>query len=82
MLQHMRERESEDAFLDDFPWIGGKPGRRAVRFTAVWVTALVALAVMILVSFATMNFVLAALLITLLVVVAVLPQLFLIGSRI
>lgn len=82
MLQHMREEESGDAFLNDFPWIGGKPGRRAVRFTAVWITALVFLAVAIVVSFVTMQFALAVLFIIVLVVVAVLPHLFLVGSRI
>lgn len=81
-LEHMRRAESKDGFLNDFPWVGGTPGRRAMRFTAIWVALLVVLAVSILLSFITMHFVLAALFIILTVVVAVLPTLFLVGSRI
>ncbi|HIJ16359.1 MAG TPA: hypothetical protein HA364_01095 [Thermoplasmata archaeon] len=78
----MQRSEGRDDFLNDFPWIGGKPGRRAVKFTAVWVTLLVVLAVSILVSFVTMHFVLAIVLIFVTALVGVLPQLFLVGSRI
>jgi hypothetical protein len=82
MLQHKQRAEGRDGFLNDFPWIGGKPGRRATKFTAVWVVLLVVLAISILVSFITMRFVLAVVLIFLTALVGVLPQLFLIGSRI
>ncbi len=82
MLQHMQRAQGKDDFLNDFPWVGGTPGRRAKAFTAIWVTLLVVLAVSILLSFITMHFVLAFVFIALTVVVAVLPQLFLIGSRI
>ncbi len=82
MLQHMHRADGKDDFLNDFPWIGGKPGRRAMKFTAVWVTLLVVLAVSILVSFVTMHFVLAIVLIFVTALVGVLPQLFLVGSRI
>jgi len=81
-IQHMKGEGGRDDFLNDFPWVGGTPGRRAVKFTAVWVTLLVVLAVSILASFITMHFVLAGIFIILTVVVAVLPQLFLVGSRI
>jgi hypothetical protein len=82
MLEHMRREGGKDDFLNDFPWIGGKPGRRAVKFTAIWVTLLVVLAVAILLSMITMHFVLGIVFIVLLVIVALLPQLMLIGSRI
>lgn len=82
MIQHMQRAQDRDGFLNDFPWIGGTPGRRAMRFTAIWITLLVILAVSILLSFATMHFVLAFILIFLTALVAVLPTLFLIGSRI
>ncbi len=82
MLQHMQRAEGRDDFLNDFPWIGGKPGRRAMKFTAAWVTLLVALVISILVSFVTMHFVLAIVLIFVTAIVGVLPQLFLVGSRI
>jgi len=78
----MQRAEGKDDFLNDFPWIGGKPGRRAVKFTAVWVTLLVIFAVSILLSFITMHFVLAAVFIILTVLTAILPQFFLVGSRI
>ena len=82
MLEHMRREEGKDAFLNDFPWIGGRPGGRAVKFTVVWVTLLVVLAVAILLSMITMHFILGIVFIVLLVTVAMLPQLMLIGSRI
>lgn len=81
-LEHMRREAGKDDFLNDFPWIGGKPGRRAMKFTAVWVTLLVILAISIVVSFITLHFVLAVVFIIATVFVAVLPQLFLVGSRI
>lgn len=82
MVRKMERAKGKDDFLNDFPWIGGKPGRRAMRFTAIWVTMLVVLAVSILISFITMHFILAAVFIVLTVAVAVLPTLFLVGSRI
>lgn len=81
-LEHMRGRGDKDGFLNDFPWVGGAPGRRAVKFTAVWIALLVVLALSILLSFITMHFVLAFIFIALTVVVAMLPTLFLVGSRI
>lgn len=83
MLEHMRhEEQGRDDFLNDFPWIGGTPGRRAMIFTSVWVAALVALALAIVLSFVTRHFICAAVLIFLTTVVATLPRLFLEGSRI
>ncbi len=82
MLEHMQRAEGKDDFLNDFPWIGGTPGRRAMAFTAIWISALVVLALSILLSFITMHFVLAFVLIVLTAAVGVLPTLFLIGSRI
>ena len=82
ILEHMRGKEDKDAFLNDFPWIGGMPGRRAMAFTAIWVVALVVLALLIMISFITMHFVLAFVLIFVTALVGVLPRLFLEGSRI
>ena len=81
-LEHMRRGQGKDDFLNDFPWIGGSPGRRAMRFTAIWILALVFLATGILISFVTMHFVLAVVLILVTALVGTLPQFFLIGSRI
>lgn len=81
-IQKMQRAEGKDDFLNDFPWIGGSPGRRAVVFTAIWVVLLVALAISILLCFVTRHFILAFVLIFLTALVGTLPQLFLIGSRI
>ncbi|MGD9962962.1 MAG: hypothetical protein AB7S97_03590 [Thermoplasmata archaeon] len=81
-LERMRRDGEKDGFLNDFPWIGGAPGRRAVAFTAAWVIVLVALAVSILLAFVTMHFILAFVLIFLTALVGVLPVFFLVGSRI
>ena len=81
-LEHMRRGPGKDDFLNDFPWIGGTPGRRAMAFTFVWITILVILAFGILLSFITMHFVLAVVLIFVTALVGALPQIFLIGSRI
>lgn len=81
-LEHMHKGGGKDDFLNDFPWIGGKPGRRAMTFTVVWILILVVLAVSILLSFVTMHFLLAFVFIFLTALVAVLPTLFLVGSRI
>ena len=78
----MRRRQGKDDFLNDFPWIGGSPGRRAMRFTAFWILALVFLAMGILISFITMHFVLAVVLILVTALVGTLSQFFLIGSRV
>ena len=78
----MRRRQGKDDFLNDFPWIGGSPGRRAMRFTAFWILVLVFLAMGILISFITMHFVLAVVLILVTALVGTLSQFFLIGSRV
>jgi len=83
MLEHMRrQREGRDDFLNDFPWIGGAPGRRALAFTAAWIAVLVALALAIPILFFTRHFVAAFAFIFLTALVATLPRLFLEGSRI
>lgn len=81
MVQKM-QRQRRDDFLNDFPWIGGSPGRRAAAFTAAWVVTLVVLAVSILLCFVTGHFVLAFVLVFLTALVGTLPHLFLVGSRI
>ena len=81
-LEHMGRSAGREDFLNDFPWIGGMPGRRAMGFTVVWIVVLVILALGILVSFITMHFILAIVLIFVTAIVGTLPQLSLIGSRI
>ena len=82
MLEKMRRGEGKDDFLNDFPWVGGNPGRRAMTFTVIWTLLLVVLAVSILLSFITMHFILAFVLIFLTALVGILPTFFLVGSRI
>jgi len=78
----MRRAADNDDFINDFPWIGGTPGKRAMKFTAIWICTLVLLAMLILISFITFQFVLAIILIFITAGVGTLPALFLIGSRI
>ena len=82
MLEKMRRGEGKDDFLNDFPWVGGNPGRRAMTSTVIWTLLLVVLAVSILLSFITMHFVLAFILIFLTALVGILPTFFLVGLRI
>ena len=81
-LEHHRRGSGRDDFLNDFPWIGGAPGKRALAFTTLWVTLLVLLALATLLSFITMHFAAGVVLIVLTVIVGVAPTFFLIGSRI
>ena len=81
-LEHRRRGSGKDDFLNDFPWIGGTPGGRALAFTTVWIVALVGLALLILYSFITLHIVRAVVLIFVTAIVGVLPRLFLEGSRI
>lgn len=81
-LEHIRRGPSRDDFLNDFPWVGGAPGKRAIAFTAIWTSLLVVLALATIASFITMHFVLAVVLIFVTALVGVLPKLFLVGSRI
>lgn len=78
----MQKGPGKDDFLNDFPWIGGAPGRRALAFTAVWIISLVFLAYAILMMIITMHFIVAIILIFVTAIVGTLPQFFLIGSRI
>jgi len=78
----MRRGPGRDDWLNDFPFFGGAPGRRALAFTVVWVCVLVFLALAIVFSFITMHFVTAVVLIFVTAAVGSLPAFFLIGSRI
>ena len=81
-LEHHRRGDNPDAWLNDFPWIGGAPGKRALAFTAGWVTLLVVLAVATLLAFLTLHIVAGIILVALTVITATAPTFFLIGSRI
>jgi len=77
-----RPRTGKDAFIEDFPFFGGPPGKAAMKFTAVWVTVLCVLAILIIYAIVTLHICLAAGLLVLTAIVGVLPRLFLEGSRI
>lgn len=81
-LDHMRRGPGRDDWLNDFPYFGGAPGKRAMAFTAIWVTTLVFLVLGILASFITFHFITAVVLIFVTAAVGSLPTFFLIGSRI
>ena len=73
-LEHQRKGPGRDDFLNDFPWIGGAPGKRALAFTTLWVTLLVLLALAALLSFITFNFVAGVVFIVLTVITGVAPR--------
>lgn len=75
-------RTKNDRFIEDFPWFGGRPGPSAVKFFAIWVTLIVLLAVGTIYAMITLQICMGIGLFILLVIVAVLPSMFLIGSRI
>ncbi len=81
-LAEMSRAQNRDAWLNDFPFFGGAPGRRARDFTALWVMALVGCALGIILSFITLHIVLGVVLIIVTALVGSLPTLFLVGSRI
>ena len=75
-------RTATDRWIEDWPWVGGKPGKAASPVFWIWFLLLVVLALLILLSFITMHFCLAAVLILVTAVIGTLPTLFLYGSRI
>lgn len=75
-------RTRDDRLIEDFPWLGGRPGPSAVKFFAVWVTLLVVLVVGVIVAIATLHICTAIGLFILIAIVATLPRLLLYGSRI
>jgi len=77
-----RKRTGRDDWIEDWPWFGGRPGSKATKWLALYVVLLVTFALAIIYAFVTLQICLAVGLIVVLVVVAVLPSLFLIGSRI
>ncbi len=77
-----RKRTGRDDWIEDWPWFGGRPGVKATKFLALYVVLLVAFALGIIYAVITLRICLAVALIAALVIVAVLPSLFLIGSRI
>jgi len=75
-------RTKNDRFIEDFPWFGGRPGPSAVKFFAIWVTLIVLLAFGMIYAMITLQICMGIGLFILLIIVAVLPSMFLIGSRI
>ncbi len=77
-----RRKYSDDDVIKAWPWFGGAPGKAARTIFGFWVALLVLLAVLTLYAFATLHICLGIGLFVVIVVVAVLPTMFLIGSRI
>jgi len=77
-----KKRSSDDDLIKAWPWFGGMPGKAVRGIFALWMTLLVIFAVATLYAFITLNMRLGIGLIFVIVVLAVAPSLFLIGSRI
>jgi len=75
-------RTTQDKFIEDFPYFGGRPGKHAAGFMAVWVALLCLMVALIIISFVSGDICLGVALIGLTAVIGTLPALFLIGSRI
>jgi uncharacterized membrane protein YhaH (DUF805 family) len=81
-MSSQRRKPTDDEVIMAWPWFGGTPGRVARKIFALWIVALVALMVLTIYAFVTLHLCLAIGLIFVIAVIAVLPSLFLIGSRI
>lgn len=77
-----KRKPTDDEIIKAWPWFGGTPGRAARKVFALWVVALVALMLLTIYAFVTLNICLGVGLIFVIALIAVLPSLFLIGSRI
>jgi len=75
-------RTKEDKFVEDWPYFGGPPGKNARMVFAVWVVALVGLALSILYAFINGRICMGVFLVFLTALVGILPAFFLVGSRI
>ncbi|MGQ9587701.1 MAG: hypothetical protein ACUVT7_04895 [Thermoplasmata archaeon] len=75
-------RTAQDKFIEDWPWFGGKPGKAAIGVFTLWFVILCILAVLIILAFVTRHICTAVFLILLTAAIALLPRLFLYGSRI
>lgn len=77
-----RRKAGKDEWIEDWPWFGGKPGKSARMYFAIYVVALVVLIVLIVLAIATLHICTAILLVIICACFAALPRLFLYGSRI
>jgi len=77
-----RRRTGTDDWIEDWPWFGGRPGKKAGKWFALYVIMLVAFVLLIIYAFVTLQICLGVVLIIVCAIVAALPSLFLIGSRI
>ena len=77
-----RRRTGTDDWIEDWPWFGGKPGKKAGRWFALYVVLLVTFVLLIFYAIYTLQICAALILIIVCACVAALPRLFLIGSRI
>jgi hypothetical protein len=75
-------RTTQDKFIEDFPYFGGRPGKHAAGFVAIWVALLCLMVALIIISFASGDICLGIGLIILTAIIGTLPAIFLIGSRI
>jgi uncharacterized membrane protein YhaH (DUF805 family) len=81
-MSEKKKRYTDDEVIKAWPWFGGTPGRAARKIFALWVSTLVLLVVLMLYEIATLHICATVVVLVVLVVVAVFPNLALIGSRI
>jgi hypothetical protein len=77
-----RKRTGTDDWIEDWPWFGGRPGKKAGKWFALYVLLLVAFVLLIFYAFYTLQICVGVVLIFVCAGVAALPSLFMIGSRI
>lgn len=77
-----RRRTGKDDWIEDWPWFGGRPGQKATGWFALYVVLLVTLVLLIFYALWRLQICAAVVLIVVCAIVASLPRLFLIGSRI
>lgn len=77
-----RRRTGTDDWIEDWPWFGGRPGKKATKWFALYVLLIVALVLLTIYAVVTLQICAAVVLFVICACVAALPRLFLIGSRI
>lgn len=77
-----RKRTGRDDWIEDWPWFGGRPGSKATGWFALYVVLLVTFVILIFYALLTLQICAAVVLILVCALVASLPRLFMIGSRI
>jgi uncharacterized membrane protein YhaH (DUF805 family) len=78
----LRRKCTDDEVIKAWPWFGGTPGKAARKIFAVWVTMLVLLVVGAIYAIVTLQICVAIVIVGMIVVLAMIPSVGLIGSRI